>query len=133
MLFAMVSYLQKGFEKMSAFEIITNLKAVFSPQAWAERYEASELFFSTRMDEHNSVSEHVVKMSDYVQRLNALDCQILDELAIDRVLQPLPLEHARDVKVPYIVVSYAQICGDGDEEGAQHIDGQRDYGLQEVR
>ena len=40
------------------------------------------------MDEHRSVSEHVVKMSGYVQRLNALECQILDELAVDRVLPP---------------------------------------------
>jgi hypothetical protein len=76
---------------MSAFEIITDLKAIFTPQTRAERYEASELFFSTCMDEHSSASEHVVKMSGYVQRLNALDCQILDELAIGRVLQSLPL------------------------------------------
>jgi hypothetical protein len=86
----MESDLQKRFEKMSAFEIITYLKAVFAPQAWAERYKASELFFSSRMDKHSSVSEHVVKMSGYVQCLNALEYQILDELAIDRVLQSLP-------------------------------------------
>jgi hypothetical protein len=91
MLFAMESDLQKRFEKMSAFEIITDLKAIFSPQVRAEMYEASNLFFSSRMDEHSSVSEHVVKMSDYVQRLNALECKILDELAIDRVMQLLPL------------------------------------------
>jgi hypothetical protein len=90
MLFAMESDLQKCFEKMSAFEIIIDLKSVFAPQEHAERYEASELFFSTRMDEHNSASEHVVKMSRYVQHLNALDCQIPDKLAIDRVLQSLP-------------------------------------------
>jgi hypothetical protein len=42
------------------------------------------------MDEHSSVSKHVVKMSIYVQRLNSLYCQILDELAIDRVPQSLP-------------------------------------------
>jgi hypothetical protein len=78
------------FEKMSAFEIITDLKAVFAPQARAERYEASELFFFTRMNKHNSVSEHVVKMSGYVQCMNALDCQIPNDLAIDRVLQSLP-------------------------------------------
>jgi hypothetical protein len=90
MLFAMESDLQKRFEKMSAFEIITNLKVVFAPQAWAERYEASELFFSSHMDKHSSVSEHVVKMSGYVQRLNTLECKISDELAIDRVLQSLP-------------------------------------------
>jgi hypothetical protein len=91
MLFAMESDMQKRFEKMSAFEIITDLKAIFAPQARAERYKASKLFFSSRMDEHNSVSEHVVKMSSYVQCLNALECQILDELAIDMVLQSLPL------------------------------------------
>jgi hypothetical protein len=44
MLFAMESDLQKRFEKMGAFEIITDLKAVFPPQARAERYEASKLF-----------------------------------------------------------------------------------------
>jgi hypothetical protein len=90
MLFAMEYDLQKRFEKMSAFEIITDLKAIFAPQARAERYEASELFLSTRMDEHSSVSEHVVKMSGYVQCLNALDCRIPDELVIDRVMQSLP-------------------------------------------
>jgi hypothetical protein len=66
MLFSMESDLQKCFEKMSAFEIITDLNAVFAPQARAERYEASKLFFSSKMDEHNSVSEHVVKMYGYV-------------------------------------------------------------------
>src|SRR3954469_14106384 len=75
---------------MSEYEIITDLNAVFAPQARAERYEASGAFFSAKMDEHGSMSEHVVKMSGYVQRLNALECQILDELAVDRVLQSLP-------------------------------------------
>jgi hypothetical protein len=63
----------------------------FAPHTRAERYEASELFFSSRTDKHSSVSEHVVKMSGYIQCLNALECQILDELAIDRMLQSLPL------------------------------------------
>ena len=42
------------------------------------------------MEEHSSVSEHLVKMSGYVQCLKALECEIPDELAIDRVLQSLP-------------------------------------------
>jgi hypothetical protein len=90
MLFSMESDLQKCFEKMSSFEIINYLKAIFAPRARAERYEASELFFSSHMDEHNSVSERVVKMFGYVQRLNTLACQIPDELPIDRLLQSLP-------------------------------------------
>src|ERR1041384_5660951 len=90
MLYSMEAELQKRFERIGAYAIIIDLKAVFAPQARAERYEASEAFFSAKMDEHGSVSEHVVKMSGYVQRLNALECQIPDELAIDRVLQSLP-------------------------------------------
>jgi hypothetical protein len=43
----MESDLQKRFEKMSAFEIITDLKAIFAPQARADRYKASKLFFSS--------------------------------------------------------------------------------------
>ena len=91
MMYAMEPELQKRFEKMSVFEIISDLKAIFAPQARTVRYEASEIFLSAKMEEHISVSEHVVKMSGYVQRLNALECQIPDELAIDRVLQSLPL------------------------------------------
>src|SRR4051794_14501392 len=90
MLSAMEAELQKRYEKMSAHEMITDLTAVFSLQARAERYEASNLFFSAKMEEHSSVSEHVVKMSGYVQRLKTLECEIPDELAIDRVLQSLP-------------------------------------------
>jgi hypothetical protein len=91
MLYAMEAELQKRYEKKSAYEIITDLVAVYAPQARAERYEASSQFFAAKMEEHSNVSEHVVKMSGYVQRLEALECKIPDELAIDRVLQSLPL------------------------------------------
>src|SRR3954468_10418907 len=91
MLYSMEAELQKCFERMGAYEIITDLKAIFAPQARAERYEAYEAFFSAKMDEHSSVSDHLVKMSSYVQRLIALECHISDELGADRVLQSLPL------------------------------------------
>ena len=56
MIYAMEGDLQKRFEKKGAYEIITELNAVYAPQAKAERYEASELFFSARMEEHSNVS-----------------------------------------------------------------------------
>ena len=90
MLYAMEAELQKRYETMSAHQMIADLTSVFAPQARAERYEAPNLFFSAKMEEHSSVSEHVVKMSGYVQRLKALECEIPNELAIDRVLQSLP-------------------------------------------
>src|SRR3954466_14553717 len=70
MLYSMEAELQKRFERMSAYDVITDLKVFFAPKAKVERYEGSEAFFSAKMDEHSSVSEHVVKMSCYVQRLN---------------------------------------------------------------
>jgi len=90
MLHAMEAELQKRFESFSAYEIITDLKTVFAPQARVERNEVSEAFFSAKMEEHSSMTEHVVKMSDYVQRLNDLEFKIPDEVAIDRVLRSLP-------------------------------------------
>ena len=56
MLYAMEADLQKRVEKKGAYEIIIELKAVYAPQAKAERYEASELFFSAKMEEHSNVS-----------------------------------------------------------------------------
>src|SRR3954463_15581508 len=66
MLYSMDDELQKRFERMGAYEIITDLKAVFAPQSRSERYEASEAFFLAKMDEHNSVSQHMIKISGYV-------------------------------------------------------------------
>jgi hypothetical protein len=76
---------------MGAYEMITNPKDAFALQARPERYEDSDIFFSPKMEEHNSVSEHVVKLSGYVQRLNTLEYPIPNELATNRVLQSLPL------------------------------------------
>ena len=47
-------------------------------------------FFSCKMEENIPVSEHVLKMSGYANRLNQLGLNIPDEVAIDRVLQSLP-------------------------------------------
>src|SRR4051812_12564628 len=90
MLHAMEAELQKRFESFSAYEIITDLKTVFAPQARVERNEITEAFFSTKLEEQSSMTEHVVKMSDYVQRLNDLEFKIPDEVAIYRVLRLLP-------------------------------------------
>src|ERR1041384_3985834 len=91
MVYSMEVELWKRFERMGAYEIITDLKAVFAPQARAERYESSEAFFSANMDEHGSVSEHVVKMSGYVHCLNALECQIPNDLLLIGGCRRFPL------------------------------------------
>ena len=63
---------------------------IFDTHAAVESYEASEKFFSCMMEEHSSVSEHVLKMSGYADKLIALGITIPIELGIHRVLQSLP-------------------------------------------
>src|SRR3954466_13498278 len=91
MLFAMESDLQNRFEKFAGpFEILEELKTMFQTQARSERYDISEKFFNSKMEEGSSVSENAIKMSGYTQHLEQLDCKIPEELKIDRVLQSLP-------------------------------------------
>ena len=82
--------LQKRFENHGAYEMVEELKTMFQTQDRAERYEISEKFFTCKMEEHSSVSEHAIKMTCYTQRLEQLGCKIPDELKTDRVLQSLP-------------------------------------------
>jgi hypothetical protein len=86
MLFSMEPELQNCFEKYRGpYDILEELKTMFQTQARSERYEISEKFFNYKMEEGSSVSEHAIKMSGYTQRLEQLDCKILEELKIDRV------------------------------------------------
>ena len=41
------------------------LKMVFQAHARVERYELSDKFYSCKMEENSSVSEHILKMSGY--------------------------------------------------------------------
>ena len=89
-LYGLEPELQKRFEHTGAYEIIEELKVIFQTQARAESYEASEKFFNCKMEENSSVSEHVLKMSGYADRLSQLGVIIPNQLGIDRVLQSLP-------------------------------------------
>src|SRR5664279_258896 len=82
--------LQKRFEHSAAYQIIEELKLIFQTHAQQESYEASEKFFNCKMEENGSVSEHVLKMSGYADKLHSLGITIPIELGIHRVLQSLP-------------------------------------------
>ena len=63
---------------------------VFQAHARVERYEVSDKFFSCKMEENSSVSEHILKMSGLHNRLTQLRVNLLDDAVIDRILQSLP-------------------------------------------
>ena len=48
------------------------LKFIFQKNAQIERYETSDKFYACKMEENSYVSEHVLKMSGYSNRLAEL-------------------------------------------------------------
>src|SRR3954447_14471211 len=90
MLYSLESGLQKHSERHGAYEMFEELKTVFRAHARVERYEVSDKFFSCKMEENSSVSEHILKMSGLHHRLTQLEVNLPDEAVIDRILQSLP-------------------------------------------
>ena len=62
------------------------LKLVFQIHARVERYETSDKYFTYKMEENSSTSEHVLRMSEYYNRLNQVRVNLIDKIVIDRVL-----------------------------------------------
>ena len=66
------------------------LKLIFQANARVQRYEVSNKFYSYKMEENSSVSEHILKMSGYHNHLTQLGVDLPVDCVIDRVLQSLP-------------------------------------------
>jgi hypothetical protein len=66
------------------------LKMVFQAHARVGRYEVSDMFFSYKMEENSSVSEHILRMFGLHNRLTQLGVNLPDDSVIDRILQSLP-------------------------------------------
>ena len=50
-----------------------DLKLIFQANARVERYEVSNKFYSCKMEENNSVSEHILRMFGYYNHLTQLE------------------------------------------------------------
>ena len=69
-----------------AYEMFQELKLVFHTHARVKRFETSDKYFSYKMEENSSTSEHVLRMSEYYNRLNQVGVNLPDKIVIDRVL-----------------------------------------------
>ena len=61
------------------------LKLVFQTHAHVKRYETFDKHFAYK-EENNSVSEYVLRMSEYHNHLNQVGVNLPDKIVIDRVL-----------------------------------------------
>ena len=86
MLYSLEPRLQKRFEQHGAYEMFKELKMVFQAHARVKRYEVSDKFFSCKMEENSSVSEHILRMSGLHNRLSQLGVNLPDDAVIDRIL-----------------------------------------------
>ena len=55
------------------------LKLIFQANARIERYEVSNKFYSYKMEENSSASEHILKMSGYNNHLIQLGVNLTDD------------------------------------------------------
>ena len=62
------------------------LKLVFQTHARVKRYETYDKYFSYKMEENSSTSEHVLRMSEYFNLLNQVGVNLPDKIVIDRVV-----------------------------------------------
>ena len=83
MLYGLEPGLQERFECHGAYKMFQELKLVFQTHARVKRYETSDKYFAYKM-ENSSTSEHVLRMSEYYNRLNQVGVNLPDKIVIDK-------------------------------------------------
>ena len=69
------------------------MKFIFEKNVRIERYETFDKFYACKMEENGSVSEHILRMSGYSNRLAELGIELLQEAITDIILQSMPLSY----------------------------------------
>ena len=90
MLNGLESGLQRRFERHRPYEMFQELKLIFQANTRVERYEVSNKCFAYKMEENSSTGEHVIRLSEYYNRLNQVGVNLPDKIVIDRILQSPP-------------------------------------------
>src|SRR3954468_11823941 len=86
----MESELQGWFENTDPHLIIQELDALYAKHARTEWYEVTHALWNCKMKEGSPVSEHVIKIMGFGQRLTQLGFPIPESLGTDIVLMSLP-------------------------------------------
>ena len=73
-------------KRHKTYEMFQELKLIFQANARVERYEVHNKFYSCKMEENSSISEHILRMSGYYNLLNQVGVNLPDKIVIDRIL-----------------------------------------------
>ena len=77
---------KRRFERHGPYEMFQELKLIFQANTRVERHEVSNKFYSQKMEENRSTSEHVLRLFGYYNRLNQVGVNLPDKIVIDRIL-----------------------------------------------
>jgi len=102
MLEAMETGLRERFGALDAYEMIEGLKEIFAPQVRVMKYQYFGHFISARMEENNSLEEHLDIMRSYHEHLVDLNYGMTESFAIDGVLHSLPPSY-KDFVTSYLM------------------------------
>ena len=72
MLTSMSLKLQKQHEAMGAYTIVYHLRELFDEQARSQRFEASKLFFRSKMAKGTSPVQYALKMNGFNEMLGQI-------------------------------------------------------------
>ena len=82
--------LHKRFERSTTQFIIGSLEVLYKKQARTKRFKLTKALIECKMKEGSSMSEYIVKLVGYVDRLASLEFGIPPTLDADIVLASLP-------------------------------------------
>ena len=83
MLYGLEPGLQRRFERHGAYEMFQELKLIFQENARIERNEVSNKFYSCKMEENSSISEHLLRMSGYYNHMTLLGVKVDEDPVIN--------------------------------------------------
>ncbi|XP_078165531.1 uncharacterized protein LOC144560241 [Carex rostrata] len=81
--------MQRRFMDTRSYEICDQLKKMFQEQARIERYQVTKYLLSHRMVEGNSITTHMLRMTNDIELLKKLNVPLSKEFATDVILNSL--------------------------------------------
>ncbi|GJV42693.1 zinc finger, CCHC-type containing protein [Tanacetum coccineum] len=98
MLLTMDLDIQRNLAHLGAYDMLQELKAMFSKQAEQELLQTVREFHTCKQEEGQSVSSHVLKMKGYIDNLERLGQPVGQNLAVSLILVSLNKDFASFVQ-----------------------------------
>ncbi|GJX38646.1 hypothetical protein Tco_0251949 [Tanacetum coccineum] len=93
MLMTMEPNIQRNLENLGAYDMLHELKTLFSQQVEQELLQTVREFYACNQEEGQSVSSHVLKMKSYIDNLERLGHHVSLNLVVSLILLSLRKEY----------------------------------------